>query len=531
MPERIFPIGAVSVPSVIGRTAILDRLWSALTKPVPDNVQVIGPRGSGKSVILHALAERLRKENAFDAVVLWNQGHYTPLSNEEFVVCLRDQLATGLESSHKQYSDFLRESGPTPYKEIAEVLEEFKANGEKVLMFWDSFEKPIIRGNLNRNLWDQMLDLVRISSFKLLVASRRTPRELMRDPDSYLSEFWGVFDMSPVRISCFNEKDISTALSFLKGVSLSQGAQTELMNWSGGLPPLALSLLNQLHASGATGIVEPSTINACAEQISGDLSEILNPLWADCSEASKDLFHEGLGARGVEAAGLNQVDVSHLTEKGFAKRSGSKILPGCRFLEKHLGGQANERGAMVRLFGSLESFQGNARSFLERRLNHMKTLDPMLRGFIDNSLRWIPDQPAICIQGVRGIIDRALDLIWAAEFGGDRKIPSDYFAYWKLREERGPQQYWDEQFPVKRGHQIRLLQLITGTDRSAAKAKCVTKNTYALANAAHGFSDFGQHIDGAPVGLGTAFAALSVCVELAASLDRELTHPAAQGNS
>ena len=230
-----------------------------------------------------------------------------------------------------------------------------------------------------------------------------------------------------------------------------------------------------------------------------------------------------MATRGLDANGISQADLGQLIEKGFAKRSGSRVLPTCRFLERHVAASAGDLGLLVRLFGSPESFQVNARSLLERRLHHMKTLDSMLRGFIDNSLRWIPDQPAVCIQGVRGIVDRALDLIWAAEFGSDKKIPSDHFAYWKLKDERGPEQYWDEQFPVKRGHQIRLLQLITGTDRSGAKAKCVTKNTYALTSAAHGFGDFGQHIDGAPVDLGTAFAALNVCVELAAVLDREIS--------
>ena len=43
-----------------------------------------------------------------------------------------------------------------------------------------------------------------------------------------------------------------------------------------------------------------------------------------------------------------------------------------------------------------------------------------------------------------------------------------------------------------------------------------------LANAAQTFGDFGQHTDGANVDSGVAFAALTVCLELAAALEREL---------
>jgi len=523
MPERVFQICGATIPPMIGRKAIMERLCSALTKPTPDHLQVIGPRYAGKSVVLHALAQRMQEAGMpYGAVVLWDLGHQTPDSDEAFMSGLRDQLAAGLAKVSPQYADYLRAVEGNPYKELAEVFDELKDQGIKVLMLWDGFDKPLAGGKLSRNLWDQLRELASRPSLRLVIASRKRLYELIRDPESHSSDFWGIFDMSPVRIECFDDNDMKAALSHVSGFTLSTGAQTELINWSGGFPPLLLSVLNDLHELGVTGPVAPDAVNASAEKISDNLTGLVNSLWSDCHQPSKDIFQEALAAHGLDANGLSQADLAQLTEKGFAKRSGSKISTSCRFLEKHVSAHAGDLGLLARLFGSPENFQVNARSLLERRLHHVKTLDPMLRGFIDNSLRWIPDQPAVSIQGVRGIVDRALDLIWTAEFGKDKKIPTDYFSYWKLKDERGPEQYWDEQFPVKRGHQIRLLQLITGTDRSGAKAKCVTKNTYALTNAAHGFGDFGQHIDGVPVDLGTAFATLSVCVELAAVLDREL---------
>jgi hypothetical protein len=177
---------------------------------------------------------------------------------------------------------------------------------------------------------------------------------------------------------------------------------------------------------------------------------------------------------------------------------------------------------MARLFGSAEAFSGNARPVLEKRLSHLAKLDTTLKRYIARGIEDLPDHPDVCISNVRGIIDRALDLIWAAEFGSDRQIPAGYFSLWESKGENGAEQYWNGAFPTKRGHQVRLLHLLTGTDKSPAKAKTVTRTTYALVSAAHGFGDFGQHMEGAIVDVGVAFAAMSLCLELAANLEREL---------
>jgi hypothetical protein len=134
----------------------------------------------------------------------------------------------------------------------------------------------------------------------------------------------------------------------------------------------------------------------------------------------------------------------------------------------------------------------------------------------------LPDHPEVCVSNIRGIVDCALDLIWAAELGAGKTIPPDYFTSWQFDGEKGPEQHWSGKFPFKRGHQVRLLHLLTGTEKSAPKAKCVSRATFALVNAAHGFGDFGQHLDGATIEVTVAFAAMSLCLELASNLEREL---------
>jgi hypothetical protein len=44
-------------------------------------------------------------------------------------------------------------------------------------------------------------------------------------------------------------------------------------------------------------------------------------------------------------------------------------------------------------------------------------------------------------------------------------------------------------------------------------------------NGVHGFGDFGQHRDGAPVDAGIGYAAMHMCIELAAAVSSELRNP------
>ena len=145
----------------------------------------------------------------------------------------------------------------------------------------------------------------------------------------------------------------------------------------------------------------------------------------------------------------------------------------------------------------------------------------MLHRYINKAIEDIPDYPEVCLQNIRGIIDCALELIWNVELGSDKEIPSEWFDYWSKRE-RGGVDMFARTFPKKRGYQIRLLQLMTGTQDSVAKATKVTKNTYALANALQGFGDYGQHLEGTTVPTGVAVAAVTMCIELAACLTEEL---------
>ena len=131
----------------------------------------------------------------------------------------------------------------------------------------------------------------------------------------------------------------------------------------------------------------------------------------------------------------------------------------------------------------------------------------------------LPEFPKVFFSNIRGVVDRALEMIWNAELD-QRRIPLEWFSVWRFNGESKADE-WLTRFP-QGGQRLRLLDLMTGTQRCGPCAKYVTKSTYVLANAVQGFGDFGQHQEDSPIDPGTAYSGLHLCIELAAAITREL---------
>jgi type II secretory pathway predicted ATPase ExeA len=214
---------------MLGRVAILQKMTAALTKTTPDHLQVVGPRFAGKTVLLHELATRLRQTGSpYTAVVVWDLGHQTPGTDALFMQRLARELSAALRTSHPDYAEHLRSNQANPYQDIAEVLHALKDEGAKVLAIMDGFDKPLSNGQLTRNLWDQLRELALSSSLRIVTASRRTLRDLIRHPDAQTSDFWNIFDPTPVRVGCFDENDLTSVLATMPDLQLAAGFHVEL---------------------------------------------------------------------------------------------------------------------------------------------------------------------------------------------------------------------------------------------------------------------------------------------------------------
>ncbi len=523
MTDVTFPILGTITPLMIGRTNIMQRLWNDLTKKTPSHLSIIGPRYAGKTVLMSGLAKRMRGEDSpYSAAIVWDLGHETPESNDAFLNALCVKLGEGLKVVGNVYGDQLLALDEDKYNGLREVLDALHDDGFKILMLWDGFDKPLSTGKLTRNLWDQLRELASSPCLRLVTATRRSLHELLRSEESVTSDFWNIFDMNPIRVGVFDENDRNEILAKITRFSLKSGAKSELENWTAGYPPLYLTLINYLIESGVSGEIDNIVVNKAAEATVDRLSSVLQYLWSDCPETAKDLYRYLAEYGEIATSDIGKSERVHLEEKGFIKLSGSKLIKGCRYIEQYLKTSSDDSGSMKHLFGNEKVYRNNIRSLLEHRLGQLTSLDNTLLRFIYRSIEDIPANPEVCLSSMRGIVDKALDLIWDAELGPSRVIPIEWFTGWQHNGEMGAQDRWENKFPNKRGHQIRLLQLMTGTLNSAPKARRVSKNTCVLASAAHGFGDFGQHLDGAKVPIGVAVSAINVCIELAACLEREL---------
>lgn len=520
MPDTRFPILGTTVPPMLGRAAILQKMTGSLTKAIPDHLQVVGPRYAGKTVILHELAARLRQGWApYSAVLVWDLGHQTPGTDALFMQQLARELAAALTVTHPDYAEHLRTSQDNHYQDIAEVLSALKDEGARVLAIMDGFDKPLSNGQLTRNLWDQLRELALNPSLRLVTASRRTLRDLIRHPDAQTSDFWNIFDPTPVRVGCFDENDLTAVLATMPEWPLAPGAQTELWNASNGFPVLVLGVLNAVCEADTAGTVSPEALKNASDEAFTTLHDKLDALWIDCPPSCHDLMQRVLEEGPVARTGIAAADAETLLERGFVYSAANKLQRASRLLCRYLQEQPHEGNALVRLFGTSDVYQKNLKGVLERRIEQLSSVDPSLKQYLKRGTGDLPDHPDVFMTNVRGIVDRAFELMWQAEVT-DKRIPSEWMAVWKRNKERGVEG-WETKFP-QGGARMQLLNLMTGGGISAPCTKHITRGTYALMNAAYTFGDFGQHQEGAPIYSGTAYSALLLCVELTAALTREI---------
>jgi len=517
----MFRLTGTNVP-MLGREGVLQRLLRGVAKPAHQHLQVVGPRFAGKTIVLRELAKRvISAPSPYTGVLTWDLGHQTPETNVEFMQQFSRELAAAVASKHPAFVDDLRNPTGNPYHDIAGVLELLSEEGGKVLAILDGFDKPLSNGRLTRTLWDQMRVLAEKPALCIVTSSRKTLRELILHPDAQTSDFWNIFDPTPIRIGPFDDADMDALLAKMPDLSFKQGARTELLNATNGFPVMVLEVLNTLIGTRATGgdVDATEVVRACEEALPV-LHDKIGALWLDCSSTCQDLFLIVRDQGPVSRAGIGNADIEALHERGFAQHVGNRLQRASRLVCLYLDGQGTTGTSLARLFGTTEGYQHHLVGVLERRTAQLEGLDASLRRFLERAARDLPEDPKIFMTNVRGIVDQVFELIWKAELPQSRRLPSNWMDVWKRNGERRVEE-WETTFP-QGVHRLHLLNLMTGTDRSLRCAKYVTKSTQVLMNGVHAFGDFGQHQEGAPIDLGTAYAALHLCIELAASVTREL---------
>jgi hypothetical protein len=523
MPDPRFPILGSTIPPMIGRSALMARVWQMLIKPSPSHLTIIGPRYAGKSVFLTQLAKYSRAaESPYALTLLWDLGHLTPSSDADFMKELSRRLGNELRAlDQKRFGAYVDQLSLGQYGDLKEVIEALREEEARILFLLDGLDRPLAADTLSRNVWDQLRELASQPSLRLVTASRHRLRELIRSAATATSDFWGIFDPNPVQIGVMDEADLRDITAHCKMSELRPGAETEIRNWSGNFPPLLLALINEIQAHAEGASVDAETVNSAAGPAFGTVQDVLAALWDDCPEPTKDVYRDLVECGSRPIAGIGWEQRERLSACGFASVQGDRLQRGCRLLKRFVGERRADQGSIARLFRSTEGFRENIRTILELRLSHFATLDRELSRAIQKSIEDLPGFPAQALGNMRNIAERSFAMIWHAEFG-ERKIPSQVFGYWRQKGVSGVERFERLHIPGELGMQCRLLQLLTGAQQEIDRhAKRVSQQTYHLLNSVVGYGHYGQHTQGENVALGTAVAAIITSLELAALLTEE----------
>lgn len=522
-----------SVPSLLGRRQLLEQLDRHLVKPSPDHVQVVGPSMYGKSVLLNHFAKsHTGGSSSYMTAAYDDLRHGPPTTDGEFQKRFAAVVKDALKKADSGHAEFIDLGDATLHELLVFVFEELDKERKRLLVVLDGFDHVLAGTGLTRNLWDQLRALAQRSSLRLVTGSRRPLRELCRTDESRTSDFWEIFNDTPLSVRAFGETDWDDLIAPLTatGVTVEASARKEIANWSGGVPILTIALLQRVSEGiGASKTCAKTDVDRIANAMLDERRELLAELWDDCDvDLRSDLAV--LAARevdGVLLSDLSEARKRALELRGLGLSAGNRMRPSCRLMAKFALQQAPAVADLKRLFGTRDGFDANVRGLLEHRLGQVleRNIDPNLANYLRSAVRDLEPNPELSIKCVRGIADRCLALIWQKELPPDQRLPDAWVSEWKRAGERLQWLEGNQRLPRRPGAQCGVLRLLTGADNIRPMAKYVTKPTFLLLDGLQSVGDFGQHreeFSESTVSRGFAATAALMAIELAESLAKDL---------
>ena len=472
----------------------------------------------GKSVLLSHLAADFRLPGEyFTTSMYWDLRHGTPATDDEFRRRLAERIKGALQQVESEYADFMELEDEGLHDLLHFVFSEMQTRGVRILAVLDGFDHLLAEGRITRSLWDNLRTLCQMNSLRLVTGSRSRLRELCKTEESRTSDFWEIFYDTPVQVGCFEEHDWSGFLRPFgsRGLNLDSSAQKEIVNWTGGVPVLAVALAERLLSEAPEGAaLSKQHVDDFAKETLVERRGLLDALWDGCDiEIRSDLAE--LANRDVPQSEIPDGRMRVLKQRGFAVSSGRKLRSSCRFMRQYAQEQASEVENLKRLFGDTKRFNDNIRDLLQLRVDQVSGAAPILLGYVKKAIRDLHPEPTQSTTWARSIANHALDLIWKAELPSGRSIPQE----WKFVGVKF------DVLPQRRGQQCSILRLITGTEDNAPVASFVTKPTYLLVDHIQSVGDFGQHRQGITVSTSIAASFCLSAIALCDSLSRDLAAP------
>jgi hypothetical protein len=508
-PYRVF---GNPTPQMLGRSRLAERVLDRLRT---QHVSVVGPRFFGKTVFLTGIAKADVSKQHFSDVVYWDLRHLTPANDGEFFAAMADVLRNQVRSCGNDATDYFSSPENKTAQAIVSFFDYLKDQSKRVLLIMDGMDQPLSSENLSPSVWDNLCAITERNSVSMLTASRKRLRQLCVNPNSRTSDFWQRFVDPVVELRALTREELQ---AFIKPLAdhvgtIASGADTEIWNWSGGLPLLAAAicehLLNTVKAGG--GLSTAQVVEAAAF-ILAERGDVVEALWQEFETEIQTAFLDL-----VQRAELNRNELSgvagRLVVLGLAQENGNRLKPHARLMAEHSAGRREGLAAMTVLFSKPQDFERNMRALVELRLGHVAIQDADLRDFITNTIEKVA-QPRVCLTGMRSIAEHALGIIWKAE-SANGEVP-------RFTSDRGLrfiQQCENNRLPTDLARQCQCLDLLTDS-RNGVSPRKVNRKIFCLVNFLKSLGDLGQHQGGVQVDLAFSAKACLSAIQLADELVR-----------
>ncbi len=522
MSEPAYQVFGSGRPALLGRAAevaSVRRHWHNTS------INVIGPKFYGKTAVLRHLSA-LAGEDGFDDVVYWNVREPVPETRAQFFELLHGHMSRQAKNASAMLGSPKEEDGH--YQEIKDAVEEMQKDEMRLLIIMQSVDGLLLRGdNISPNLWDNLAHFAGQCGVRFVLSSRKKLIDLVPSESAKLSDFWRKFGhIEP--LGAFDERDWDAVVSpfAARGIALDASARKELVNWTGGIPPLAIGLCAKLND-------HPDGVKIGKAEVDGAAKALdrrnLDELWKDIPADVQDRLGELSQKKSLPRSQCEMALADELHARALAKDESGHFKPTSRLLIEHAERVSSAMPEMRRLFGNADDYLENVRRLLELRVAQAAGWHPEIKAHFNAILQQL-DTPDAATQMLRGIYDRCADLIIKLDFP-DGRIPEEWIKDWDSRGKLGnedPRRTRPEsrdidemrrgRVPTHRGPRMKLLRLlrddeICGQSKARSSTLCLLDGLLSASNHCSHAYEVGEAV---PLSFACAalFSALELCGQL-----------------
>ena len=475
----------------LGRAALITQLQRELARR---NINLTGPRGTGKSCVVRALAAHDATKKLFTAIVFCDLKGRGIDGDETFYQALvqdiRGQMPLAVST------EWLDPSLESPVEEkLNTTVDDWESAGHKVLFILDGIDEPFVS---LQGAWSFLCNFVERAPVTFLCTSRKRIRELCNTRekrDSLMSDrFKNPIDIQPMTL-----EDI-TAILQIAGVE-SSGVASALLSASGGNPSLVIALCEEAMKLADQEHLQVRHVNTATQVLVQEGVEELELIWQELDPDERDVF--------ITAGRIGEVTPPNngarkLRGFGLLANAGGVLKPTCRLMQDFGTGAAKGTVLLKEWFGTEASYLHSMKQVLALRLGPKADEECELVSNVRDAIESM-ERPDKASRAFRDIAEEAMNVIWDVE-SPKRTVPAlKGGPPWLVR---------DRIWPEKPGALVELLDLVTDDRKWENPPKKANRKHFALIAHIQHAGDFKNHQNGVDMTPAFLVATLASAVEL-----------------